>query len=351
MKTLREQVSKATINDVASRAGVSKATVSRYINGRYEMMSKEVALRIQSVIEELGYRPSRIAQNLKLKKTGIIGCVVADITSDFSAYLVEGISEVFLENNYQVLLVNTNNDPVKEVEGIQSLLDSKVDGLIVNTTGGNEDFLIDVRRSGVPIVIADRYLENMDIIDTITSTNYVSTVEGIRFLHDQGYDHVYFFGQSLGNNKIRVTRHLAFLEAKSQFYNRDGSSNTYFITNERKEMEIKKALNEIKMNHKNENVALFAVNGMMLLDLVVALKESNLKIGEDFGLCGFDDWKWASLIEPGITTIRQDTLKVGSRSASRLIELIQSDHVLKPKLVELPTKLIVRGSTTIKSKK
>ena len=347
MTKSKKTQSKVTINDVARLAGVSKTTVSRYINDHHDMMSEEVGLRIQEVIDELGFRPSRIAQNLKLKRTGIIGCVIADITSNFAGSLVEGVSDICTQNDYQVLFVNTSNNSQKEVEAIQSLLDSRVDGLIVNTAGNNEEFLYEVRNNGTPIVIADRYLDSDTLIDTISSTNYQSTYEAIEYLANQGYDHVYFFGQSLGNNKIRVIRHEAFLDAKTTFFKKSEGTSTYFITNHRSDEELINAFEEISNNHKGENVAIFAVNGMMLLDIVEVMKKLRLKIGKDFGLCGYDDWKWAELIEPGITTIRQDTYQLGARSTRRLLQLIQSNSNIQPKLVELPTKLMKRGSTEI----
>jgi LacI family transcriptional regulator, kdg operon repressor len=348
MQNTKKTQNKITINDVAMKSGVSKTTVSRYINGHYDMMSEEVGFRIQSVIDELGFRPSRIAQNLKSKHTAILGCVIADISSPFAASLVEGISDICTQNDYQVLFVNTGNNPKREREAIRSLLDSKVDGLIVNTAGHNEEYLHQVRNTGVPIVIADRYLNGDTLIDTISSTNYQSTFECIEYLYEQGYDHVYFFGQALGNNRARVIRHQAFLDAHNKYFDTE-ASHTYFITDHLSDAQVLKGLTELNDRaKKGENIAIFAVNGMMMLDLLVAMKKLNITVGDDLGLCGFDDWTWADLIGPGITTIRQDTYQLGARSTRRLLQLIQSDAHVKPKLVELPTQLMKRGSTEIK---
>lgn len=346
----KEQTPRVTIDDVARLCDVSKTTVSRYINGKHHMMSAEVAQKIEEVIHELGYRPSRIAQNLKSKHTTVIGCVIADITSEFSASLVKGISDICFKNDYQVLFANTNNDPQKEVETIKSLLDSKVDGLIVNTAGSNDDFLISIRDENIPIVIADRYLDGEIKIDTISSTNYQSTYDTLCFLKKQGYEQVYFFGQTFGLNNNRVIRHQAFLDAKHELFNHDGASNTYLITNRHDDSDLDNMLIEIKEKHPDESVALFAVNEMMLLALVKSLRRNNYLIGIDFGICGYDDSRWTELVDPGITTIRQDTFKLGSTTAQRLLQLIKSNRNLLPKLVELPTTLMKRGSTTIISK-
>lgn len=347
MQKPKKNQNKVTINDVAKKSGVSKTTVSRYINGHYDMMSDEVGVRIQKVIDELGFRPSRIAQNLKAKHTAILGCVIADISSPFAASLVEGVSDICTKNDYQVLFVNTSNNPKREREAIESLLDSKVDGLIVNTAGHNEEFLHQVRNTGVPIVIADRYLNGDNLIDTISSTNYQSTFECIEYLYNQGYDKVYFFGQALGNNRTRVIRHQAFLDAHNKYFD-EVESHTYFITDHHNDEQVVEGLMHLYERSKSgENIAVFAVNGMMMLDILVAMKKLNIHVGKDLGLCGFDDWTWADLIGPGITTIRQDTYQLGARSTRRLLQLIQSDSQVQPKLVELPTQLMKRGSTEI----
>lgn len=337
---------KVTIEDVAKQAGVSKTTVSRFINGHFDMMSDKTRRRIQNVIDELAYRPSKIAQNLKSKHTKIIGCVIADITTSFSTYLVKGVSDVCEACDYQVLFVNTNNDPQTEIKGIQSLLDSQVDGLIVNTTGGNDDYLIEISESGIPIIIADRYLEQDGIIDTVTSQNYSSSYECVEYLVGQGYQKIYFIGQSVGNNKTRIIRENAFKDAISKFLDIE-IPEEYVIMGDDLNITLEEYFEQLKLKHKEENVALFAVNGMMLLNLTETFLSSHFEIGKDFGLCGFDDWSWARMVQPGITTIRQDTYLTGVECAKHVIAIINQDGETTPQLLELPTELIRRGSTVI----
>jgi LacI family kdg operon repressor len=124
-----------TISDVAKASGVSKTTISRYLNGKYEYMSQDTRKRIQTIIEELKYRPSNVAKTLKSNKSGLIGVIIADIASQFSSILLKGIGDVCKANGYQVMISNVDNDPEKEREYIQSLMDNRVEGIIVNTTG------------------------------------------------------------------------------------------------------------------------------------------------------------------------------------------------------------------------
>ena len=97
---------KPTISDIAAAAGVSKTTVSRYINGQEQLMSEKTRNRLKTVIELLDYHPSDIARSLKNKKTNMIGVVVSDISSPFSSAVIIGIGEVLEQNNYTPLFVN-----------------------------------------------------------------------------------------------------------------------------------------------------------------------------------------------------------------------------------------------------
>ena len=172
----------ATIKEVAEKAKVSKTTISRYLNGKYEYMSVETKERIEKVIDELNYRPSNIARSLKAKNSNVIGCIIADIGSPFSSIVVKGINDVCNKAGYHVLFANTDNDPENEIKSIQSLMDNKVDGLIINTAGHNDEYLLELKKNGLNIVLADRCLEDRKLMDTVATDNYDATYRCIEFL-------------------------------------------------------------------------------------------------------------------------------------------------------------------------
>ncbi|MGF7400656.1 LacI family DNA-binding transcriptional regulator [Thermoanaerobacterium thermosaccharolyticum] len=162
---------KITIDYVAKKAGVSKTTISRFLNGRYEYMSDATRENIKKVIEELNYRPNNLARSLKLNRSNLIGVLVSDIGNHFSSILVKGIEKVLKENGYNLIIASTDNDATKEREYILSLLDNNVDGLIINTAGGNDDFLIRLSKKGLPIVLADRSIKDT-VFDTVVVNRY-----------------------------------------------------------------------------------------------------------------------------------------------------------------------------------
>lgn len=339
-----QKKTKVTIDDVAKNASVSKTTISRYLNGKYEYMSGETKNTIQKVIEELGYRPSMIARSLKSQKSGIVGCVIADITNPFSSYIVKGINDVCKKSGYQVLFVNTDDNKLSEIESIRSLMDNKLDGIIVNATGHNDDYLVEIQNQGMPIVMADRCLKKKKLIDTVTSQNYTSTYECIQFLQKQGYTKVALFTQELGEISSRHERHNGYIDAMTKIFGMDGNDYTYFIDSNDISVCINN-LRRLKEENSEDEIGIFTVNGVTLMNVLTAMSEANYIIGKDFGICGFDDWGWASLIPPGITTITQDSYSTGVKAAEVLINRIENGITNRKNFIELPTRLIPRGST------
>jgi len=335
-----------TIDIVSKEANVSKTTISRYLNGKFEHMSEETRERIKSVIDELEYRPNVIAQNLKSKKTGLIGVIVSDITNPFVSILIKGIIDVCTKEGYQVITASSNEIMEKEVEYIKSMIDRQVEGLIVNTTGNNEDFLRSLKDKGIKVVLADRPM-NQCVLDTVTTDNYEMTIKSIRSLYNCGFDKVALFSNQIFESNVRVARYNAFIKASKDYVDKPNS--LIYILDNNTEEEYKKSLLDFINRYPNEKVAIFTVNGVTTLNLLKASKNLNLKAPEDFGLCGYDDWDWAKLIGNGISAVSQPSYDVGVESAKILIGRIKN-HILqkKPMYVELKSKLILRGSTNMK---
>lgn len=328
-----------TINDVAKESGVSKTTISRYLNGKYEYMSKDTRKRIQSVIEELKYRPSNVAQTLKSKKSGMIGVIIADIGSQFSSILLKGIGDTCKAHGYHVVISNVNNDPDKEREYIESLMDNRVEGIIVNTTGYNDEFLVEINETRIPLVLADRTMENLKI-DSVAINNYNITFETIKHLVDKGYRNIAFFTENPCRNRARHLRRSAYLDAMKQLLGVDASSLIYTIDSEDESTSIK-AIEEFNNSYKNELKAIFTINGVILLSVLQGIKKSKYRIPEDIFVCGFEDWGWATLVYSEMPVISHHSYEVGVESAKMLIKRITGKSKGKPKYKELEAKLII----------
>ena len=157
------------IKDIAAEAGVSPATVSRYLNNRPGQMTEETRARIAAVIERTGYRPRAAARNLRSSRTNLIGVILADIANPFSSAMLEGLSVSAAARGCSLMTAISGNDPAKEAESLTRLIDAGVDGLVVNTCGGNDE-AIAAAAGRLPVVLLDRDVADGGV-DLVTSNN------------------------------------------------------------------------------------------------------------------------------------------------------------------------------------
>jgi len=334
-----------TIDVVSQIAGVSKTTVSRYLNQKYEHMSEKTKGKIKSVIEELDFRPNLIARNLKAQKTGLIGVIVSDVTNPVTVHLIKGIIDECTKEGYQVVTASSDEELEKEKEYIFSMVDRQVEGLIISIVNYNEfEILENLRAKGVKIVLADRTI-NKPVLDMVTTDNYEMTKAAIKSLYKMGFEAVALFSSDLLSSNVRLARFNAFIN-QSQTYITNAKEVAY-IFNEDNEDEYKKSLMGFIDKFANKKIAAFASTPMALLNLLGAAYELKLRIPEDIGICGYDNLHWTKLISGGISVIEQPFYEVGVESAKMLIKRIRSDEEDSPKYIELKSKLILRNSTNI----
>ena len=287
---------KTTISDVAARSGVSKTTVSRYLNGKYDNISIATRQRIKAVIDELDYSPNRTAQRLKASRTMLVGCVIGDISSPFSAVLLKGIMGACEAAGYQVLFADCNDDPEKERMAIKSLVANRVDGLIVNTSGGNEELFLDLKAQGIPVVLADRGLVSCKEIDSVTAQNRKAAYDCVKLLKD----------------------YAGYCDAMRDLF--PGVPVEQYVFDKTDEESCRRQIEAFRFAHPGERIAILTVNGVTTQRVMLSLNTLGYGFSSFFGLCGFDDWSWLQLHPSGVTSVSMPTKKLGEDSAKLLIE-------------------------------
>ena len=332
-----------TIDTVSERAGVSKTTVSRYLNEKYEHMSEKTRIRIKDAIEELGYRPNLVARNLKTKKTGLIGLIVSDATNPVTAHLVKGATDFAGDMGYQIITASSEECIGKEREYILSMADRQIDGFIIAVADfGEYGTLCKLAERGVHIVLADRSIDE-HIFDTVTTDNYDMTKSAIDTLYKMGYDKVALFSSKLLRSRVRSLRYNGFLD-QSALYIEDPEKIAYIAETEQEYIE---SLTDFMTAYCGKK-AVFASTPMALLNLYNAAHELKLDIPRDLGVCGYDNIGWTKLIGGGVTVVDQPIYEVGSQAANLLIARIRGELLdIPPKYIELKSSLILRNSTKI----
>lgn len=334
---------KVTIDHVAQLCGVSKTTVSRFLNHKYENISEETRGRIERVIRELDYRPNRSAQRLKARRSMLIGCCIGDLGSPFSGLLLRGITGVCEAAGYQVLFADSGENAHKERQALEGFLENSVDGLIVNTPGGNDAFLKEIAARGIPVTLADRSLRDGGL-DTAINEYERCIREAVRLMLECGYTRIALFSEQIRNVMPRIQRREGYLSA-IRALTPAGVEPCVYEFDRRDPAGCRACVRAYREAFPNERLAILSVNGATGQNLLLTMKELGLVPGTDLGLCTFDDWEIFSLSD--VTAIRLQTEAVGEAAARMLLERISGAVPVEAagRSMELPTKLVVRAST------
>ena len=176
---------RVTMLDVAEHAGVSKASVSRFIGDDRALLSDAIALRIEQAISELGYRPNQMARGLKRGRTRLIGMLVADIRNPYSIAVMHGVETACRAHGYSLVVCNTDRDDEQESQHLAALRSYNIEGLIVNTLGHHPEQLRDLHRE-MPMVLVDRKVEHLHS-DLVGLDNPAAVRMAVEHLEQQGY--------------------------------------------------------------------------------------------------------------------------------------------------------------------
>jgi len=195
---------------VSERASVSKTTVSRFLNGKFEYMSAETKDRIQSVIDELDYRPNTMAQSLKNNKSGLLGLVIDEIDNPITSKFVKGVFEYFKKTGFQIITIETDGTSIKNWELIKNLIDYRVEGFIVNSNRIDEQLINELVNQEVDIVLADMFGPN-NFKNTVGSNYNFVVDEFLRMSEHLKVDRIFYFFDS-SSSKVDYKKHKLLVE-------------------------------------------------------------------------------------------------------------------------------------------
>ncbi|ROR96221.1 LacI family transcriptional regulator [Salana multivorans] len=330
----------ATILDVAAAAGVSRTTVSRYLSQQFGSMSPATKARIDAAVAELSYRPSRLARGLRQDKSFTIGFVVPDITNPFAISVLRGAESVAEKRGYMLMVCNSDRDPVKERRYLDVLRSYGIDGLLIFTTGHNDEVVRELAAGPVPIVLVDQDIQDAEL-DLVGSDNVRAVEDAVEHLVEAGYDDVAYFTDVIGSTTSRAERADVF---RTRFAPHATVSARVYEADVRDDAQLDAQLEAFLADPRGRRRCLFAGHGVMMLRLYSRLKERGLRIPDEISLLGFDDDEWARSAEPPLTTISQSTRDIGARATELLLDHIDGS-VESRTVTRLPARLVVRRST------
>lgn len=340
---------KTTIDDIAKKAGVSKATVSRVLNNRPEGVGAETRLRIQELILETGFQPSGFARGLATGKSHSVGLIIPDITNPFYSQMVRGIEDTLNTAGYSLFLCNSDRDIKKEKGYINLLIEKEVDGIILDSAESNCDSQVELlEKNSIPFVLLDRRVEG----SKKRSGVYVDNTHGARLAADFLFSRP---GCSLLflNGPADLSQSRQRQAGVEEVFHEKGLEQSHLrilysdFTLEGGYQVIANILEESHYDPKQKNppfTALFAANDLMAIGAMRALKQAGILIPKQVEVIGFDDIELSGLVEPPLSTVYQPSLEMGSRSAALLLQMI-SGIVLRPKSITLMPKMVLRDTT------
>ncbi|MGV9799163.1 LacI family DNA-binding transcriptional regulator [Mycobacterium sp. NPDC003449] len=327
---------RATIMDVAARASVSKATVSKYLNasGAY-YVSRTTRRRIEDAIAELDYQPNASAQSLATKRSNVIGVLVPSVANPFYAELVAGVEDVINSTGYTLLLGSSEEDAARELDVVNAMIRRRVDGVVVSAATVKDRWVRRFVDAGIAVVVASRELSG-PALDTVVIDNRGGGVLAARHLEEHGHERAMFLTGPLNVAPFRLR-----LDGFRAVYG-DAADIVEATGND---LEIATAAAREMLGRADPPRAVFAATDTIALGVLSAADEAGLSVPDDLAVIGFDDI-WVSRL-PGIklTTIDSKTRPVGRAAANMLTQQLEGagrDTSGRPQRMVLRSELVVR---------
>jgi DNA-binding LacI/PurR family transcriptional regulator len=347
--------SPATIKSVAARAGVSTATVSRVLHNNGYVAPK-TRKRVEAVLRDSGYRLDAVAQALRRQRTITLGLILHGILPNpFFAEVAMGVEQAAVEHGFNVLMFNTDGDPKREREGVESLLSRRVDGVIFTTAlrAENVELVLD---AGVPAVEAERRL--CERAPAVVVDNYAGAREAMKHLLDLGHKKIGYIGEpdtfqepdGRALDRVRRERFAGYREAleeagiplsddhlvRGQYPLEPGGWGG--VATGRDYMQA-------LLSQDPTLTAVLAASDLLAAGALQTVYERSIHVPKQLSIVGFDD-TFASRLAPPLTTVRQPMFEMGFRAGQLAIRLVQKSEVGDAVVTEwCETALVVREST------
>lgn len=318
--------------DVARRAGVGAATVSRVINGGQNVSPRTLAT-VQKAIEELGYHPNQAARSLKGARTKTIGLIVPSVADPFFSTAAAAIQDVARQHGTLVLLAASDNQHLREQEQVTSFIQRRIDGLILTPSEAAASDML--RHAEFPVVCFDRPFPGGSL-PSVISDNYGGARAATEYLVHRGYRRILCLAgdPKLFTSRRRVRGHRDVIRA---------SGLPYLAALDIQDANGVAAAVMPYITGKAQVDAIFCIKNALTVQVYKLLRRAGVAVPQKVALLGFDDFDLADTLEPPITVVRQPIEAMATKAAEMLFELLEK-HEIEPKPVTLKVELVERGS-------
>lgn len=339
MKILEGHV-KITIKEIAERAGVSKATVSRVLNNS-KPVGEDVRKRVMDVINSTNFKPNAVARSLSLKKSHLIGIIIPDLSNPVFSRIISGIESTIRNLDYSLLITATDFNVDMKIQHMQILKDKGIDGLILVTDHGNETFFEAMLDFKKPIVMIGSD-SSVDSIPVVKINNYRAACEATEYLLGLGHTKIGMIRGPLSDPHSGYERFMGFRDTmmKAGLFDESRVAEGWYSFDDGY-----KGLSKI-FRVNPDITALFCACDLMAVGAMKLATERGLEVPKDLSVLGFDDVEIARMYNPSLSTVRQPFEEKGKLSIETLIKMIEDKDSYKPFTSHiLSHELIIREST------
>ena len=332
---------RATIKDIAILAGVSISTVSRALKDHPDI-GLNVRIKIKKIAQDLHYHPNMFAIQLRKQKSNTIGLIIPEANMFFVPSVIKGISDIVKSQGYRLLVLQSGENFEQEMENVKICSEYGVEGLLISITNETEhlDHLVELKDSGIPVVLIDKVLNNSDL-DDVTIDDVNGTQLCVNHLIESGCKRILglFGNPNMMITQKRLEGFTNLIESKQKEYN---------LTEEHKFVQttfsawacLEKVFPEFQPD------GIFAMSDEIIAGVIPALKKLKVRIPEDCSVIGISDGYLPRILDPSITFLFHDGFALGKMAAKHLFDkLNQTATEDCQKRLILPTKMVVADST------
>ncbi|AAK80904.1 LacI family transcriptional regulator [Clostridium acetobutylicum] len=322
---------KTTILEVAKRANVSVATVSRVMNDNYPVKA-ETREKVLKAIKELNYIPNMQARELTQKKSATIGIVSPSISNMFFTEVINGIESYLRDKSLSLLLTCTNNDVEEEKKCITNLISRNVSGIVVispNTSNIKNGFYDDLSNSIPFVFINSKYVDSN--ISSVSNDESMGAHNALKYLLKNNHKEILFVrGKDSYSYDIKEEVYVSTMKELNLF----NPQNIINIGNGNSSETVDNTSYAfLEILNKSKATAAFACNDLMGVGILNACKKLNLAVPKDFSIIGYDNIALSKFVEPKLTTVDQNMFLLGTNAATLLIEKIDCNNKYSKRII------------------
>lgn len=330
---------KISLKDIATKVGVSTATVSYVLNGleKEKRVGVEVAKKIKDAARELNYMPNQIARSLRKGSTNTIGLIVADIANPFFGQLARIVEDEAIKHNYTVIFGSSDEDCVKSEALIDTFVNRQVDGFIIVPSEGCKSQINSLISREVPLVLIDRYLPQLNT-SYVVLDNFSAVYHAVTHLVEKGHRRIGMVAYE--NSLMHMSERIRGYTEAMIDHQIEKEIHVEKIAYNLTRNETEQIIGDMLMDRKSDAL-IFATNALSIAGLY-AVKNIQKKVPEELALIGFDGNEAFDFFESPLTYIKQPLEQMGRESVRILLDEMKGNT--KKQQIQMTSKLITRAS-------